>query len=92
MVTSRNDKFYILYAEDYNNIRYYISNLNPVIWDKDINNAKRFLTSKTAEFAIVGDYYKWKSVNKQKSIGNIYQMYVQEMNTAGEELRRVGIL
>lgn len=84
---------YILYGENYDNFRYYISNTNPIVWNTDVNYAKRYLSSKSAEYEILADYNNYRDIKKQIENGSINKIYVAEYDTInGTEIRRLDIL
>ena len=84
---------YILYGENYDNFRYYIANTNPIVWNMDINYAKRYSSSKSAEYEIIEDYNNYRDIKKLKENGSINKIYVAEYDTLnGNEIRRLDIL
>lgn len=88
---NRINKHYILYAEDYSNNRFYISNTNPVMWTNVSIEAKPYLTSRNAEFDIVGNYDNYRIIRQMLDNGTIYKVYLAEV-TNGEEKGRLEIL
>lgn len=87
-----NSVFYIIYAENYDNFRFYISNTDPIIWSQDICFSKIYSNSKTAEYNIVGDYYNYRDIKKLLEDKNISGIFIGEYSTDYQELRRVKIL
>jgi hypothetical protein len=84
-------KHYILYSEDFNHNRFYIANTNPIIWSSIQFEAKAYLSSKNAEFDIVGNYQNYQVLRQMLNTGTIANVYVAEVDK-GEETRRLKIL
>lgn len=85
-----NSVYYILYAM-LNDIKYYISNTNPILWTNTFLEAKTYLSSKNAEYDIIRDYYNYNAIKKTMAEGNIDSVYVAEIRD-GVETRRIQLL
>ena len=92
MTPDRINIFYIIYAENYDNFRYYVSNLNPLIWNRDIINAKKYVSSRNAEYDVICDYVNYREFKRQLDSNNIRKIYIGEYDTYLNEIRRIDVL
>ncbi|MBR6289177.1 MAG: hypothetical protein IKR19_07580 [Acholeplasmatales bacterium] len=85
---NNNSLYYVISACDPSNNIYYISNVNPVMWTNIFLEAKRYRTSKNAEYDTLRDYDNYKQIQCNK--------YIKEVNILeicnGYENRRMRIL
>ena len=85
---NNNSTYYIISASDPSNNIYYISNVNPVIWTDVFIEAKRYPTSKNAEYDTLRDYDNYRQIK--------YNNYIKEVDiievNSGYESRRMRIL
>lgn len=50
------DNYFIIEATNYNGSKTYISNTSPIIWNSDINQAKKFLLYKYAKYELEDNF------------------------------------
>lgn len=82
---------FILFAVDKEDKYYYISSINPIIWDYNFSNAKVFNTRYNAEYSILRDYDNYNTINKLIQSGVLKDLYVAEYIN-DSEVRRDKIL
>jgi hypothetical protein len=85
---SDNTKYYVISASDPSNNVYYISNVNPVMWTNVFLEAKRYPSSKNAEYDTLRDYDNYKQI---KCNEYIKEVDILEINS-GYESGRMRIL
>ena len=84
------DNFCILYAKKDDNL-YYIANTDPIIWNPDIREAKRFYNRYSAECIVLRDYDNYNYFMKMIKSNAIHNIYVIEYLN-GNEIGRHKIL
>lgn len=82
---------FILFAVDKEDKYYYISSINPIIWDYNFSNAKVFNARYNAEYSILRDYDNYNTINKLIQSGVLKDLYVAEYINSSE-VRRDKIL
>ena len=88
-----NNKYYILMALNLsNNQEYYISNTNPLVFDINKYKAKRYLTSKNAEFDILRDYDNYNQIKQALQNNVISELWILEIINEFEDKGRIRIL
>lgn len=80
-------KHYILYAEDINHNRFYISNTNPILWSPIVEESKSYLSSKNAEFDIVGNYDNYNMIKQMLECNYIDKVFLAEVTNDNESGR-----
>ena len=83
-----NYKYYVISASDPSNNVYYISNVNPVMWTNVFLEAKRYPSSKNAEYDILRDYDNYKQIKCNEYIKEVYVLEIM----GGYENGRMRIL
>ena len=82
---------YILYALK-GNTKYYITNINPILWSPDINNAKIFNDFNSAKFSILRDWDNYDYMLGQINNKLIDMLFVSINDENNVEKERVKIL
>ena len=86
-----NNSYFILYGLK-DNDKFFVSNTNPIIWNDNLEDAKKFLDRYSAEYAILRDYDNYRYLKKQIESGIIDEIFLSIRNKDNEEIRRVKLL
>lgn len=82
------NRYYVISASDPSNNTYYISNVNPVVWTNVFIEAKRYPSSRNAEYDMVMDYDNYRQVKGNRYIKEVNILEIE----SGYENRRLRIL
>lgn len=73
-----NNSYFILYGLK-DNDKFFVSNTNPIIWNDNLEDAKKFLDRYSAEYAILRDYDNYRNISKQLSNKFLDHIYIAEI-------------
>ena len=82
------DVYYIIAALSVNDIRYYISNTSPILWDNSKNNAKKFDTFLSAKNDLEDNYISLANTISNSDISSLWIIKICD----GEEVKQKQIL
>lgn len=77
---------YILYGIK-NNIKYYITNTNPILWSPNVECAKSYNEINTAKFSILRDWDNYEFILKQINAGLLDMLFVAVVDNNIEKER-----
>ena len=82
---------YILYGTK-NNSKYYVTNVNPVLWSPEIINAKTYQDLNSARFSVLRDWDNYDYVLTQINTGLLDMFFVAIIDENFVEKERVKLL